>query len=212
MHRTLLLATILAFALSVFGDAGPAGSAQADRITPEKGKVGQNAVIHGAGFRGGSIDVKFGQNGSTQTVIGVNDNNIKVDVPNRNPQDANPVTVTVSEASVTIGSFLFEYKIPEPEPIITSFDPASAPVSTPFTVTLSGTDFTTAQGRFPDDAYLVSRTGPDVFRGSVESFTIDSAVVAFPPVGTPGDYTILVGFSDGAAADTSAQPPFRVTV
>lgn len=167
-------------------------------ITPSKGKVGNTAVIHGEGFQGGTVTVKFGS-AAVQDMDIPNDKTIKVTIPNRDARDPDPVTVTVTVNGVPAGESPFSYKIIGPEPQIISFVPLSVPAGIEFSLEIVGTDFTSAQGRMPDQVLLI---GLETIWGWIipESVTETSFATEFPATTLAGDYEIVVGFSDGSGA------------
>ena len=167
-------------------------------ITPSKGKVGNVAVIHGTGFDGGAVTVTFGR-AEAKDVKVPNNKTVKVTIPAKDVRDPDPVPVKVTVDGVLAGEVPFSYKIIGPEPQITAFIPWGVPAGMEFDLEIVGTDFTTQQGRKPDQVLLV---GPDTIWGSViaDSSTDTAFTAAFPLAAIIGSYEILVGFTDGSGA------------
>lgn len=125
--------------------------ATVDDITPPNGKVGNQAVIHGSGFRGSSsIVVKFGHAaGGNPTNAGNSDINIKVDVPDHSSSDGNPVVVQLflngSTTPVSGSTLTFTYKdVPIGAPPAPALDPVPSPILQGQAVTLTGSGFRNA--------------------------------------------------------------------
>ena len=196
MRSAMAMMIIMMLAAGVLAE--PAKAATVDKITPSKGKVGRTVVVHGSGFKAGPVTVKFGQS-PAEGVKTLDDKKIKVIVPEKNVLDPNPVKVTVTVAGVpALGDAEFLYHAPGQEPVIESVEPESTIVGQPFAIKVTGSDFTTPQGREPNQVVLV---GPETVWGTVVSIESATCFVAeFPPVAIVGDYTLLVGFSDGTEA------------
>ena len=207
MRKAIAVGIVLALASMILAAVPMKVSASSvTRITPSKGKVGNTAVIHGSELTGSSVVVKFGQS-EAQDVKPLNDKAIKVTIPNRHATDPNPVkvTVTIDGASAT-GDLEFLYDPPGPEPAIEGVDPSEAQVGTIIGVTVIGTDFTTPQGREPNQIFLF---GPETIQGIiVGSSTATSFKAEIPPAAIPGVYLIVAGFNDGSGASY----PFTVFV
>lgn len=175
-------------------------------ITPSKGRVGNTAVIHGEGFRGATVAVKFG-NATVQDMDIPNDKTIKVTIPTRDARDPDPVLVTITVNGLPAGEAPFSYKIIGPEPHIGSFVPLSVPAEIAFSLEIMGTDFVSPQGRLPDQILLI---GPETIWGWIVTGSITEAsfTAEFPAATLAGDYEIVVGFSDGSGASAEG---FAVT-
>lgn len=174
-------------------------AARVDSITPSKGKVGHTAVVHGEGFKGGAVTVKFGSADLVPASVPT-DKVAKITIPNKAATDPDPVPVKLFVDDVLVpGDITFEYDPAGPEPMIIGYSPPSALIGEDFSIVVEGTDFMTPHGRVPDQIVLM---GPDVIWGSVDfSTATDTSLAAgFPPAAIPGDYEILVGFSDGSGA------------
>ncbi|MGH8103748.1 MAG: hypothetical protein ACREJQ_04420 [bacterium] len=114
-RKHVVQGVLLAFLLVVVGVRPVAAPLPtADRITPDHGRVGHTAIVHGENLRGSSLMVLFG------TAVGTNPQNpgnsaqvIKVNVPDRAGADPNPVVVRVwvdgVEAEYPNRPLMFEY-------------------------------------------------------------------------------------------------------
>jgi len=190
----LVLATIVVTAMPMNAIA-----AKFTSITPSKGKVGNAAVVHGEGFKGGAVTVKFGSADPVPAAT-PSDKVGKVKIPNKVATDPNPVPVKIFIDEVLVpGDILFEYDPAGPEPAIGGFSPPSTLVGIEFSIEIVGTCFTTPHNRMPDQIVLI---GPDAIWGWVvpDGVTDTSFMAEFPPVIIPGIYEIIVGFNDGSGA------------
>jgi len=199
MRRIVVVLMVLAlvaatFAVLPLNVAAPSVT----EITPKKGKVGQNGIIHGQGLGGGDIKVKFGSAGvAAENVQGLNDKAIKVTVPLKSALDPNPVKVAVTVDGVPVeGDIWFLYDPPGTPPVVTGIDPPSVQEGEPFTLLVTGTDFTTPQGRVPYEIFLVSSAHLISGMIDVGSVTETSFRATFLPAEV-GVYKPVVGFSDG---------------
>jgi len=175
-----------------------ANAASVEMIRPERGKSGHVAIIHGEGLTGEQITVRFGE-ADAYDVKAVNPRLLKVRIPNRFALDPERVKVTVIVGGVPVGGDLwFEYRVREPYPTITHFNPelVGAPA---FSVTIYGTDFTTPQGRKPSEIYFFGE-GPGG-GGEIEIATVTTtSFTAWCDDVETGEYQIFVGFSDDTVA------------
>jgi hypothetical protein len=201
MRRTLAIGIALAMATIVLIAVplkvwAPAVSG----ITPKSGKVGHTAVIHGSGFKGAGVEIKFGEAKAEKVDIN-SDRVIRCTVPPKHPLDIffniDPVPVTVTIDGILVGEVQFSYKTQKPEPVITSFDPPFAVEGTEFTIMMYGTGLMTPQGRVPDRAFLI---GPEVVEAAVFAESESVMGVEPSPFMPVGSYEILVSFSDGSGA------------
>lgn len=203
MRKAVVIVTILALVTMVFA-ALPmnVSAATVEKITPKQGKVNNMAVVHGSGFRGASVAVLFGSRPASDVKIpGNSDKQIACSIPSRDPLEPSmTVKVTVLVDGVPAnGDLSFTYDPPGPEPTITDFNPKSVMAGTEFDMEITGTNFMTPHGRFPDQAALV---GPDILWASIISYNDTYILVRGPPAFVPSpSYMILVCFPCGSAAN-----------
>jgi hypothetical protein len=203
MRKAVAIGVVLALATLVF-IATPlkVWSPSIDMIKPEHGKAGHVTIIHGDGFTGANVEVKFGTAKADKADV-ISDKVIRTTVPPKHPLDiffnVDPVPVMVTVDGVSIGEMPFSYKIQKPEPVITGFDPKFVVVGTEFTIMVYGTSFTTAQGRVPDQVFLI---GPEVVEATILECDACTCLMGVEP--SPfyptGYYEILISFSDGSGA------------
>jgi hypothetical protein len=199
--RTFVVSMAVAGSISL-GQTVAVPAATVNKITPGKGKVGNTAVVHGSGFSGGVVTVKFGRSLAHDVVVpGGADRLIRLKVPLRDALDPNPVNVTVLVNGVPAegATLTFEYNPAGLQPVINSIDPSVVPPNVPFSVTVLGDNFTTNTGRAPSQVYLIQ--SDFVQQGFLSGGHTGSAFSAnFQPIGPLGFYELVVGFSDGSGA------------
>jgi len=184
------------------------------KMTPNKGKVGNTAVMHGSELTGNLFEVRFGRAQATDAVNpGNSSENIKCTVPNRNAQDPSPVNVTVKIDGVAVElppeGLKFEYNVPLPEAEIREVTGIVYGTDLKLAVTLNGLNFVNSQ-REPDtdNIFLVDVNGRlRTVKGAIlAGFTETRIQAEFSGV-RPGTFYVVAGFSDGAGATS---PSFEV--
>ena len=82
-----------------------------DMVRPDHGRAGHPTIIHGDGFQGQNVVVKFGSvmvpDGDVEILA---DPIIKVKVPPKAASDADTVDVKVSVGGADFGPFPFTYR------------------------------------------------------------------------------------------------------
>ncbi|UCE28722.1 MAG: IPT/TIG domain-containing protein [Candidatus Bathyarchaeota archaeon] len=205
MRKAIAFGIALALVTMVFASTlTNAYAANVDSITPSKGKIGNVAVIHGNGLKGGAIKVKFGSADPVPATAS-SDKVGKCTIPNKHATDPDPVPIKIFVDGVLVSDDLtFEYDPAGPEPMITDFTPPEVMIGTDFSIEIAGTNFMTPHGRIPDQIVLI---GPEAIWGWHEVFSDTGLTAKFPGATIPGEYEIVVGFSDGSGASAEG---FRV--
>lgn len=186
-------------------------------LTPKKGKVGNTAVVHGDALAGNPLEVKFGQAAANAGNPGGDAENIKCDIPVKDPRDPDTVTVTVKvggvEAQYPAGPLTFDYNIPQPAPTISDYKAGDGTKSVKqnagFTLVLSGANFI-IPGRVPQRCIAVGGD-TETSLNIVGTATATQVTFYFPGLSVAGDYSLVVGFSDGSGASIAA-PGFVTAV
>ncbi|MDX1811413.1 MAG: IPT/TIG domain-containing protein [Gammaproteobacteria bacterium] len=106
METTSLYLTMAG--VTLMGFAGMAATGTVDNITPSKGLVGQQLVIHGHGFDKGPVNVTFGTTPASIDAV-LNDNTIEVTIPDNKKLADKQLTVHVLVGGKKIGEKVFEY-------------------------------------------------------------------------------------------------------
>lgn len=199
MREAVAFGVVLALITIVFATVPMRVSAPIiTKITPSKGMVGKPAIIHGTDLRGSTLVIKFGRS-EAQEIESLNDKAIKVTIPNKDARDPDPLTVTVTVDGVPAGEVPFSYKIIGAEPVVKNYGPKQGTAGLPVNIVIEGTDFTTPQGRKPDQIFLF---GPDTIQGMVDATSVTAAsfIAGFdlPPSAILGSYLVVIGFSDGS--------------
>lgn len=199
MRKAVVVGVVLALVTMAFAAMPMEVSAPSvTRITPSKGMVGKTLVVHGSDLRGNNIVVRFGT-AKAQEGEPINDKAIKVTIPNKNALDPDPIKVTVTVDGVSAGEVPFSYKILGAEPAVTNYGHKQGKLGLQINVMIEGTDFTTPQGRKPDQIFLF---GPETIQGIIDTSNVTATDFAawfdLPPTKIPGVYLVVVGFSDGS--------------